>query len=137
MTADDKATATRSNLREFFSNRDNRWLPASSEGALVQEARSRDGFTGAASSCSPHAQRAVSAKCPGVRAGDIDRTTWTAPGPGGLIGKGTKGERVRKLPIIEEAHPMATERLDSASNPDTQLFTGQRGGPRPLLHASR
>jgi integrase len=45
----------------------------------------------------------------GVRAGDIDRATWTwtvrrqtTPGPGGLIDKGTKGKRARKVPIIAE-----------------------------------
>ncbi|WP_203723830.1 site-specific integrase [Actinoplanes teichomyceticus] len=71
----------------------------------------------------------------GVRAGDIDRRTWTwtvrrqtTPGPGGLIDKGTKGKRTRKVPIIEEVRPMVTERLDSASGPDTRLFTGPRGG---------
>ncbi|BCY13472.1 hypothetical protein L3i22_085600 [Actinoplanes sp. L3-i22] len=71
----------------------------------------------------------------GVRAGDIDRRTWTwtvrrqtTPGPGGLIDKGTKGKRARKVPIIEEVRPMVIERLDSASSPDTRLFTGPRGG---------
>ncbi|OJF12762.1 site-specific integrase, partial [Couchioplanes caeruleus] len=44
----------------------------------------------------------------GVRAGDIDRKAWiwtvrrqTTPGPGGLIDKGTKGKRARKVPIID------------------------------------
>ena len=71
----------------------------------------------------------------GVRAGDINRATWTwtvrrqtTPGPGGLIDKGTKGKRARKVPIIEEVRPMVIERLDSASGPDTRLFTGPRGG---------
>ena len=71
----------------------------------------------------------------GVRAGDIDRRTWTwtvrrqtTPGPGGLIDKGTKGKRARKVPIIEEVRPMVIERLDSATGPDTRLFTGPRGG---------
>ncbi|GID29915.1 hypothetical protein Abr02nite_48980 [Paractinoplanes brasiliensis] len=42
----------------------------------------------------------------------IDRATWTwtvrrqtTPGPGGLIDKGTKGERARKVPIIEDGPP--------------------------------
>ncbi|RZU48868.1 phage integrase family protein [Krasilnikovia cinnamomea] len=71
----------------------------------------------------------------GVRAADIDRRTWTwtvrrqtTPGPGGLIDKGTKGKRARKVPIIEEVREMVTERLDSASGPDGRLFTGPRGG---------
>jgi integrase len=71
----------------------------------------------------------------GIRAGDIDRKTWTwtvrrqtTPGPGGLIDKGTKGKRARKVPIIDEVRPMVTERLDAASGPDTRLFTGPRGG---------
>ncbi len=71
----------------------------------------------------------------GVRAGDIDRATWTwtvrrqtTPGPGGLIDKGTKGKRARKVPVIEELRPMVIERLDSAADPDARLFTGPRGG---------
>ncbi|WP_239118245.1 tyrosine-type recombinase/integrase [Paractinoplanes ferrugineus] len=71
----------------------------------------------------------------GVRAGDIDRATWTwtvrrqtTPGPGGLIDKGTKGKRARKVPIIEEVRPMVIERLASAAGPDARLFTGPRGG---------
>ncbi|MFI1994983.1 tyrosine-type recombinase/integrase [Actinoplanes sp. NPDC020271] len=71
----------------------------------------------------------------GVRAGDIDRATWTwtvrrqtTPGPGGLIDKGTKGKRARKVPIIEEVRPMVSERLASAAGPDARLFTGPRGG---------
>ncbi|WP_436536653.1 site-specific integrase [Actinoplanes sp. HUAS TT8] len=71
----------------------------------------------------------------GIRAGDIDGSTWTwtvrrqtTPGPGGLIDKGTKGKRARKVPIIEEVRPMVVERLNSAAGPDTRLFTGPRGG---------
>lgn len=71
----------------------------------------------------------------GVRAGDIDRATWTwtvrrqtTPGPGGLIDKGTKGKRARRVPIIEEVRPMVTARLDAAGGPDARLFTGPRGG---------
>ena len=52
----------------------------------------------------------------------------TTPGPGGLIDKGTKGKRARKVPIIEEVRPMVIERLDSATGPDARLFTGPRGG---------
>src|SRR4029078_5937226 len=71
----------------------------------------------------------------GVRREHIDRKAWTwtvrrqtTPGPGGLIDKGTKGKRARKVPIIEEVREMVTERLDSASGPDGRLFTGPRGG---------
>ena len=71
----------------------------------------------------------------GVRAGDIDRATWTwtirrqtTPGPGGLIDKGTKGKRARKVPIIAEVRPIVAARLASATGPDARLFTGPRGG---------
>ena len=74
----------------------------------------------------------------GVRAKDIDTTTWTwdlcrqtTPGPNGLIDKGTKGKRRRKVPIIAEIREMVQERLTVISDdkPMTRLFTGPRGGP--------
>jgi integrase len=72
----------------------------------------------------------------GVRAGDIDLTTWTwkvrrqtTPGPGGLIDKGTKGKRARTVPLIEEVRDLVARRLDAANpDPDARLFTGPRGG---------
>ncbi|MFD0687366.1 tyrosine-type recombinase/integrase [Actinomadura fibrosa] len=72
----------------------------------------------------------------GVRAGDIDRNTWiwnlrrqTTPGPGGLIDKGTKGKRARKVPLIEEIRQLVGQRLDAlADDPAARLFTGPRGG---------
>ena len=72
----------------------------------------------------------------GVRAGDIDREAWiwtvrrqTTPGPGGLIDKGTKGKRARKVPIIGEARGLVGRRLDVlGDDEDTRLFTGPRGG---------
>lgn len=71
----------------------------------------------------------------GVRAGDIDRDSWTwtvrrqtTPGPGGLVDKGTKGKRARNVPLIEEIREMAGYRLDRAKTPDSRLFTGPRGG---------
>jgi integrase len=72
----------------------------------------------------------------GVRAGDIDRKTWiwtvrrqTTPSPGGLIDKGTKGKRARKVPIIEEARELVGRRLDVLGEDDAaRLFTGPRGG---------
>ncbi|GAA0902357.1 hypothetical protein GCM10009557_78360 [Virgisporangium ochraceum] len=60
----------------------------------------------------------------GVRAGDIDRDTWTwtvrrqtTPGPGGLVDKGTKGKRARRVPLIEEIREMVGHRLDQAKSP--------------------
>jgi integrase len=72
----------------------------------------------------------------GVQVRDINRDTWTwdvcrqtAPGPGGLIDKGTKGKRRRTVPITEEIRPMVARRLDSLRhNPTARLFTGPRGG---------
>jgi integrase len=72
----------------------------------------------------------------GVLAGDIDPDTWTwtvrrqtTPSPGGLIDKGTKGKRARKVPIIEEARELVTRRLSATrSNKAARLFTGPRGG---------
>jgi integrase len=83
----------------------------------------------------------------GVRAGDIDREArartvrrQTTPGPGGLIDKGTKGKRARKVPIIPELRKLVSRRLDLATGPTTRLFTGPRGGristavPRDATH---
>lgn len=71
----------------------------------------------------------------GVRAGDIDRTTWTwtvrrqtTTGPGGLVDKGTKGKRARRVPLIEEVREMVGDRLDRAANAEARLFVGPRGG---------
>ncbi|MGC4891189.1 tyrosine-type recombinase/integrase [Micromonospora sp. DT227] len=71
----------------------------------------------------------------GVRAEDIDRDTWlwtvrrqTTTGPGGLIDKGTKGKRARRVPLIEEVQPIIARRLDAAAEPHSRLFTGPRGG---------
>lgn len=73
----------------------------------------------------------------GVRVKDIDTTTWTwdlcrqtTPGPNGLIDKGTKGKRRRKVPIILEIREMVQERLAVIGDrPMERLFTGPRGGP--------
>jgi integrase len=71
----------------------------------------------------------------GVRKKDIDRERWlwtvrrqTTPGPGGLIDKGTKGKRVRTVPLIMEIRPLFAARLDKAADDDARLFTGPRGG---------
>ncbi|MCW8096888.1 tyrosine-type recombinase/integrase [Streptomyces tauricus] len=72
----------------------------------------------------------------GVRAGDIDPTTWiwtirrqTTPAPGGLTDKATKGKRARKVPLIEEIRPLVAARLLAAGpDPDARLFSGPRGG---------
>jgi integrase len=73
----------------------------------------------------------------GVRVKDIDTTMWTwdlcrqtTPGPNGLIDKGTKGKRRRKVPIILEIREMVQERLTVIGDkPMERLFTGPRGGP--------
>lgn len=72
----------------------------------------------------------------GCRVRDIDTTTWiwtvrrqTTPGPGGLTDKGTKGNRARYVPIIEQIQPLVTELIARhPHNPDARLFTGPRGG---------
>lgn len=72
----------------------------------------------------------------GVRARDIDTRTWiwdvcrqTTTSPGGLVDKGTKGKRRRKVPIIPEIRPLVLRRIDSVgSDPMARLFTGPRGG---------
>jgi hypothetical protein len=72
----------------------------------------------------------------GVRAGDIDRETWTwtvrrqtTPAPGGLLDKGTKGKRARKVPMIDEVRESVGRLLDNArGEADARLFTGPRGG---------
>ncbi|MEV0029560.1 site-specific integrase [Nocardia sp. NPDC050793] len=91
----------------------------------------------------------------GCRVGDIDTDGWvwtlrrqTAPGPGGLKDKGTKGKRARTVPLIEEIRPLILRRVNAAharldSDPrlrDTtdderrsawlaaRLFVGPRGG---------
>ncbi|MFC7246038.1 tyrosine-type recombinase/integrase [Catellatospora aurea] len=71
----------------------------------------------------------------GVRKADIDRETWiwtvrrqTTAAPGGLVDKGTKGKRARRVPIIEEIRPLVAARMDSADEDEARLFTGPRGG---------
>ncbi|UGQ10900.1 site-specific integrase [Yinghuangia sp. ASG 101] len=72
----------------------------------------------------------------GVRAQDIDTTTWTwnlrrqtTPSPGGLADKGTKGKRRRTVPIIPQLRPLVARRLAAAgTDPTARLFTGPRGG---------
>jgi integrase len=72
----------------------------------------------------------------GVRRDDIDVQAWmwkvcrqTTPGPGGLIDKGTKGKRVRFVPIIAEIRPLVSRRLQVISDdPMARLFTGPHGG---------
>ena len=72
----------------------------------------------------------------GLRAWHIDTTRWiwtvrtqTTPAPGGLVDKGTKGKRARKVPLIAEVRPLVAARLEAVGhNPDARLFTGPRGG---------
>ncbi|WP_235096676.1 tyrosine-type recombinase/integrase [Amycolatopsis decaplanina] len=72
----------------------------------------------------------------GCRVKDIDTTTWTwnlrrqtTPGPGGLLDKGTKGKRARRVPLIEDIRELVEHRIALADgNPDDRLFRGPRGG---------
>ncbi|RDI59615.1 tyrosine-type recombinase/integrase [Nocardia pseudobrasiliensis] len=72
----------------------------------------------------------------GCRLRDIDTESWvwtirrqTTMTRGGLIDKGTKGNRARKVPIIEEIRPMILARIAACrGNPDARLFLGRRGG---------
>ncbi|MGW1409908.1 hypothetical protein [Streptomyces sp. NPDC002403] len=57
----------------------------------------------------------------GCRVGDIDTTQriWTvgrqtAPAPGGLTGKGTKGKRARKVPTVAKVRPLIAQPILSA-----------------------
>ncbi|MFD9785733.1 site-specific integrase [[Kitasatospora] papulosa] len=60
----------------------------------------------------------------GCRVGDIDtaRSIWTGrrqttPAPGGLTDEGTKGERARKVPVVEEIRPLVAPCVLSAGKP--------------------
>ncbi|MEU6189015.1 site-specific integrase [Nocardia sp. NPDC047038] len=73
----------------------------------------------------------------GCRVGDIDTDTWTwrvrrqtTPGPGGMEDKGTKGNRARYVPLIEEVRQLVTQRIAivGTDNLDARLFRGPRGG---------
>ncbi|MGW4246726.1 tyrosine-type recombinase/integrase [Nocardia sp. NPDC004722] len=67
---------------------------------------------------------------------DIDTENWiwtvrrqTTPGPGGLTDKGTKGNRARFVPIIEQIRPMVARRIEPLRHkPNARLFTGPQGG---------
>lgn len=85
----------------------------------------------------------------GCRVKDIDTAKWiwtvrrqTTPSPGelvegtaqtsggGLVDKGTKGRRVRVVPLIPQVRETVLRRLKVVgSQPDARLFTGPRGGP--------
>jgi integrase len=53
----------------------------------------------------------------------------TTPSPGGLVDKGTKGKRARKVPTTEEARELVGRRPDAlGDNPAGRLLTGPRGG---------
>ncbi|MEV0585317.1 site-specific integrase [Nonomuraea sp. NPDC050310] len=73
----------------------------------------------------------------GVRVGDIDTDTWTwtvrrqtTSGPGGLVDKGTKGKRARKVPFIAEIRELVLRRMAAVreDDDDARLFYGPRGG---------
>ncbi|MDG9674090.1 hypothetical protein [Micromonospora sp. DH14] len=58
----------------------------------------------------------------------VDGTPADPTGTGGLVDKGTKGERALQVPIIEEPQPMAAAKLDRITEDDDPLFVGPRGG---------
>lgn len=71
----------------------------------------------------------------GVRVSDIDLETWTwtvrrqtTPSPGGLLDKGTKGKRSRRVPLIAEVRDMVRRRVESHGDLGARIFTGPRGG---------
>lgn len=73
----------------------------------------------------------------GCRVGDIDTVNWTwtvrrqtTPSPGGMEDKGTKGNRARVVPLIEEVRQLVIARLDEVGREDQEarLFRGPRGG---------
>ncbi|MEV6560883.1 site-specific integrase [Nocardia sp. NPDC051756] len=73
----------------------------------------------------------------GCRVRDINTETWkwrirrqTTPSPGGMADKGTKGNRIRYVPLIEEVRPLVLKRLEQVGrdNLDARLFQGPRGG---------
>ncbi len=61
--------------------------------------------------------------------GELTEGTTRASG-GGLVDKGTKGRRVRVVPLIPQVRDTVLRRLKVVGNtPDARLFTGPRGGP--------
>ncbi|WP_199443862.1 tyrosine-type recombinase/integrase [Umezawaea beigongshangensis] len=72
----------------------------------------------------------------GCRVKDLDTTEWTwnvrrqtTSGPGGLIDKGTKGKRARRVPIVAEIRELVQRRIaETDGTADARLFTGPRGG---------
>ncbi|KAF0835717.1 tyrosine-type recombinase/integrase [Nocardia caishijiensis] len=99
--------------------------------------RSADGFQGWGDVVMFAACTAVRiGEVSGCRVGDIDTEQWiwtlrrqTSPGPGGLIDKGTKGKRSRRIPIIEDIRPMVLAKIRARKGkPDARLFSGPRGG---------
>ncbi|MCU1642941.1 MAG: integrase [Nocardia sp.] len=72
----------------------------------------------------------------GCRVRDIDTDSWiwtvrrqTTRSSIGAIDKGTKGNRARYVPLIEEIQAMIADRLaPRRRNPDARLFIGPRGG---------
>ncbi|GAA4890909.1 site-specific integrase [Saccharopolyspora cebuensis] len=72
----------------------------------------------------------------GCRVKDINTLDWTwnvrrqtTTAPGGLVDKGTKGKRARRVPLIEEIRDLVQRRIAlTDGSPDARLFTGPRGG---------
>ena len=60
---------------------------------------------------------------------DLDGPRSNNAGAGGMVDKGTKGKRARKVPPIAEVRPLVEARLEAVGHdPDARLFTGPRGG---------
>ncbi|MFI2557176.1 tyrosine-type recombinase/integrase [Nocardia farcinica] len=73
----------------------------------------------------------------GCRVRGIDTQTWTwcvrrqtTSSSGGMEDKGTKGNCVRYVPLIEEVRQLVLDRLHAVGrdDPDARLFRGPRGG---------
>ncbi|WP_280487530.1 site-specific integrase [Nocardia farcinica] len=73
----------------------------------------------------------------GCRVRGIDTQTWTwcvrrqtTSSSGGMEDKGTKGNRVRYVPLIEEVRQLVLDRLQAVGRDDSdaRLFRGPRGG---------
>lgn len=72
----------------------------------------------------------------GCRVKDLNIKEWTwtvrrqtTTAPGGLVDKGTKGKRARRVPLIEEIREIVLRRIaETDGTNDARLFTGPRGG---------
>ncbi|WP_068036348.1 tyrosine-type recombinase/integrase [Nocardia speluncae] len=73
---------------------------------------------------------------------DVASASSDNPLAGGMADKGTKGNRARPVPLVEEVRQLVSDRLDAVGRgkPDARLFRGPRGGriatsvPRDTTH---